>query len=314
MKIMKAVRIHSYGCSEVLVYEDALCPTPKENEVLIRVHASAVNSLDWRIRAGYLSHWWDYPFPLILGWDVSGVIEEVGFGVTQFKVGDAVYTLADFTRDGAYAEYIVVEASRVSLKPTSISHVQAAAVPLAGLTAWQALFDTANLKAGEIVLIHGVSGDVGTFAAQFAKYKGAKAIGTTSCLNLEFLQELGVDCVIDDNTTKFDDIVREVDVVLDTQGKQVHENSWKVLKKGGILVSVVSKPCLETAAINNVRGAACWVQSNTQELVEIAKLIDAGKVTPVIDTILPLTEVRQAHRQIQHGQAHGKVVLKVVDS
>lgn len=309
---MKAVRIHSYGCPEVLVYEDVLCPTPKEDEVLIRVHASAVNSIDWRTRAGYLSGWWDYSLPLILGWDVSGVIEEVGSGVTQFKVGDAVYTLADFTRDGGYAEYIVVDASRISLKPTSISHVQAAAVPLAGLTAWQALFNTANLKAGEIVLIHGASGEVGIFAVQFAKYKGAKVIGTTSSVNLKFLQKLGVDYVIDYNTSKFEDIVGEVDVLLDTQGKHTHKNSWQVIKKDGILVSVVSKPSPEDAAINSVRAATSWVQYNTQELVEIAELIDAGKVIPIVDTILPLAEARQAHRQIQHGQARGKIVLKII--
>jgi NADPH:quinone reductase-like Zn-dependent oxidoreductase len=187
---MKAVRIHSHGEPKVLVYEDAPRPVVTEGEVLVRVHAAGVNRFDWRVRSGEIPK--TSQLPMILGWDVSGIVEEVGSGVTNFQPGDAVYSLPNYRRQGAYAEYIAIAVTEVAAKPTSFTHVSAATVPLAGLTAWQSLFDAAQLKPGQTVLIHGAAGGVGSFAVQFAKSKGAYASKTASARNQDFLRKLGL--------------------------------------------------------------------------------------------------------------------------
>jgi NADPH:quinone reductase-like Zn-dependent oxidoreductase len=308
---MKAVRIHSYGGPEILLYEDAPRPKPGKGEILIRVHAAGVNPIDWKVRAGYMKDFIPHSFPLILGWDVSGVIEEVGPNVSRFKKGDEVYSLPDHTRNGAYAEYIVVRESEVALKPNALHHVRAAAVPLATLTAWQALFDTAQLQPRQRVLIHGAAGGVGHFAVQLAKWKGAHVIGTASAKNHEMLYKLGADELIDYTTQRFEDVTRNIDVVLDTIGGDTQERSWQVLKKGGILVSVVQSPSENKAKEHGVRGIRLGARPNGQELVEIAKIVDAGKLAPVIDRILPLSEARRAHELSQSGHTRGKIVLRV---
>src|SRR6476646_4461696 len=180
---MKAIRIHKYGGPEVLQYEDAPRPKPQAGEVLIRVHAAGVNPIDWKVREGHMKDLWPHKFPLILGWDVSGVVEAIGTGVSRFKKGDEVYSEPDASRDGAYADYIVVRESEVALKPKSLHHVRAAAVPLVALTAWQALFDAGQLEPGQRVLIHGGSGGVGHVAVQLAKWKGARVLATASTKN-----------------------------------------------------------------------------------------------------------------------------------
>jgi NADPH:quinone reductase-like Zn-dependent oxidoreductase len=308
---MKAIRIHNYGGPEVLKYEDAPRPEPGEREVLIRVHATSVNPIDWKARAGYMKDFIPHSFPLILGWDVSGVIEEVGPDVSRFKKGDEVYSLPDHTRNGAYAEYIVVRESEVALKSKSLHHIRAAAVPLAALTAWQALFDTAQLQPEQRLLIHGAAGGVGHFAVQLAKWKGARVIGTASAKNHEMLYELGADELIDYTTQRFEDFARSIDVVLDTIGGETQERSWQVLKKGGILVSLVQSPSGDKAKEHGVRGIRLGTRANGQELAEIAKIIDAGKLAPVIDRILPLSETRRAHELSQSAHTHGKIVLRV---
>lgn len=308
---MKAVRIHSYGGPEVLQYEDAPRPKPGKGEVLIRVHAAGVNPIDWKVGAGYMKDFIPHSFPLILGWDVSGVIEEVGPHVSRFKKGDEVYSLPDHTRNGAYAEYIVVRESEIAVKPNALHHVRAAAVPLATLTAWQALFDTAELQPRQRVLIHGAAGGVGHFAMQLAKWKGAHVVGTASAKNHEMLYKLGADELIDYTTQRFEDVTRNIDVVLDTIGGDTQERSWQVLKKGGILVSLVQPPSENKAKEHGVRGIRLGVRPNGQELVEIAKIVDAGKLAPVIDRILPLSEARRAHELSQSGHTHGKIVLRV---
>lgn len=314
---MKAVRIHNYGGLEVLKYEDAPRPQPEQGEILIRVHATSVNPIDWKVRAGYMKDFLPYSFPLILGWDVSGVIEEVGpnsAGAGRFKKGDEVYGgLPDRTRNGAYADYIVVRESELALKPNSLHHIRAAAVPLAALTAWQALFDTAQLQPGQHVLIHGAAGGVGHFAVQLAKWKGAHVIGTASAKNHEMLYELGADELIDYTTQRFEDVARNIDVVLDTLGGDTQERSWQVLKNGGILVSLVQPPSEHKAKAHGVRGIMLNARPNGQELAEIAKIIDAGKLAPVIDRILPLSEARRAHQLSQSGHTQGKIVLRVKD-
>ena len=313
MATMKAVRIHEYGGPEVLGLEDAPVPVPAAGEVLIRVHAAGINPVDWKIREGRLRGRVEHRLPLILGWDVAGVIEALGPGVTLFKTGDAVYARPDIARDGGYAEYIAVRASEVALKPKSLDFIHAAAVPLAGLTAWQALFDAAKLAAGQRILIHAGAGGVGSFAVQFAHWKGARVIATASARNADLVRSLGADEVIDYTETRFEDEVQDLDVLFDTVGEEVQQRSWNALKKGGILVSILALSIPDDAAARNLRSAYVFVQPNAAQLGQIAELIEGGYVKPVVETVLPLSEVRQAHILSQSRHARGKIVLRVAD-
>jgi NADPH:quinone reductase-like Zn-dependent oxidoreductase len=309
---MKAVRMHGYGGPEVLKYEDAPRPEAAEGEVLIKIHAAAVNPVDWKIRAGYMRGFRDYPLPFILGWDFSGVIEQVGPGVTGWKAGDEVYGRPDIGRNGAYAEYIAVRASEIQHKPKTLDHVHSAAIPLAALTAWQAIFGAGQLQAGQKILIHAAAGGVGTFAVQLAKWKGAYVIGTASTRNHALLRQLGADELIDYTTTRFEDVVKDVDVVLDAMAGETRERSWQVLKKGGILVSILGQPSAEKAKEYGVRPAGIFVQPNPVELKDLANLVDNGKLRPVIEAVLPLAEAARAHEMNQTEHTVGKIVLRVV--
>ena len=308
---MKAIRIHNYGGPEVLKYEDAPRPEPGEGEVLIRVHAASVNPIDWKVREGHTKDFWPHEFPLILGWDLSGVVEELGRGVSRFKIGDEVYSVPDPTRNGAYADYIVVRESELALKPNSLHHIRAAAVPLAALTAWQSLFDTAQLQPGQRVLIHAGSGGVGHFAVQLAKWKGAYVFATASTKNQDLLRELGVDEPIDYTQQRFEDIARKIDIVLDPIGGDTQERSWQVLKKGGILLSLVEPPSADKAKALGIQAAFVASHPNGAELAKIAELIDSGDLKPIVNRILPLSEARRAHELSQTGHTHGKIVLRV---
>src|SRR6476620_643612 len=311
---MKAIRIHKYGGPEVLKYEDAPRPKPQASEVLIRVHAAGVNPVDWKVREGHTKDFWPHKFPLILGWDLSGEIAAVGPGPAaagRFKKGDEVYSVPDVSRDGAYAEYVVVRESELALKPNSLHHVHAAAAPLAALTAWQALFDTGQLMSGQRILIHGGSGGVGHVAVQLAKWKGAHVLATASTRNQELLRELGVDEPIDYMKQKFENVARDVNLVLDLIGGETQERSWSVLKKGGVLLSLVQPPSVEKAKALGVRAAFVAGHSSGAQLAEIAKLIDSGELKLTIDRILPLSEVRRAHELSKTGHTRGKIVLRV---
>ena len=310
---MKAVRIHTQGGPETLVYEDAPRPTPLTNEVLIRVRAASVNPVDWKIRDGYGKEIFNHQMPLILGWDVAGTIEAVGPEVDKFKLGDPVYGYTSLLRDGAYAEFIVAKQEEIALKPASLDFVEAAAVPVAALTAWQAMFDTANLEENQKVLIHAASGGVGSIAVQLAKAKGVYVIGTSSARNAEFVRELGVDEFIDYQATQFETVVHDVDVVLDTIGGDTQVRSFGVLRKDGFLVSIVEPPSEELAAQHAVRSKMVGVLPNGTQLSEIAALIDSGKVKPFVETVLPLSEARQAHEMSKSGRTRGKIVLQVVE-
>jgi len=311
MATMKAVRIHEYGGPEVLVYEDAPRPQAEKGDVLVQVHAAGINPVDWKVRQGLAKDSLHHHLPLILGWDVSGVVEAVGRGVWRLKVGDEVYSRPDIMRDGAYAEYITIDQSLAALKPQTIDHVHAAGIPLAAMTAWQALFDAGRLSAGQRILIHGASGGVGTYAVQLAKWKGAYVIGTASARNQEFLHELGSDGTIDYQDVAFETVVRDVDMVLDTIGGDTQERSWPVLKRGGILVSIISPPSPQKAAAHGVRQAYVFLEPKLTQLQEITALVDSGKLRCVVDTVLPLAEARQAHEISQSGHARGKIILKV---
>jgi NADPH:quinone reductase-like Zn-dependent oxidoreductase len=313
MKMMKAVRFHSYGGPEVLVLEEVPRPQAEAGEVLIRVQGAGVNPLDWKVRAGHVKEWLQHRLPMIPGWDVCGVVDEVGKGVSAFKSGDAVYGMLNFKQDGAYAEYVVARAQDLAPPPRSIDQVRAGAVPLAALTAWQALFDVAGLSAGQSVLIHAAAGGVGHFAIQFAKWKGARVIGTASAANAGFLRDLGADEAIDYQATPFQEAVREVDVVLDTLGGEIQRQSWQVLKKKGILVATLGISSPEAARQYQVRGEGVMVQPDSAQLAEIAALIDAGTVRPMVSMVLPLAAAARAHELGQTGHTRGKIVLQVGD-
>lgn len=309
---MKAVRIHSYGGPEVLSYEDTPRPVPGAGEVLIRVHATSVNPFDVAARNGYMHSWFNYSFPLTLGTDVSGVVEEVGEGVTNVVPGDPVYTRAGVFRDGANAEYVLAFAADVVRPPECLDHIRSAALPHVTLTAWQALYELANLSSGQTVLIHGAAGGVGHIATQLAKLRGAKVIGTAS-VNIDFLSELGVDQAINYATTAFEEVASDVDVVLDTIGDDTQQRSWKVLKPGGILISTVQSPSEEIAAAHNVRiGFTGTNPPIGPTLTTVAQMVDAGQLTPHVSTMLPLREIRRAHEMLEARHTHGKIVLQVV--
>lgn len=311
MAIMQAVRFHSYGGPEVLALEEIPLPETGSGEVLIRVHAAGVNPLDWKIRDGHVRAWLKHRLPLIPGWDVSGVVAAVASDVTSFKTGDEVYGMLNFLRDGAYAEYVATPTLNLAFKPDSLDHIQAAAVPLTSLTAWQSLFEVADLRSGQTVLIHAASGGVGHFAVQFARWKGAGVIGTTSAANESFVRGLGADEVIDYRTVRFEEKVQDVDVVLDTMGGDTQERSWQVIKKGGILVSTLGISSQEAAATHGVRGEGIMVHPDPAQLGRIAGLIDEGNVKPAVTTVLPLSEAGRAHELSQAGHVRGKVVLRV---
>jgi NADPH:quinone reductase-like Zn-dependent oxidoreductase len=308
---MKAVRIHSYGGTDVLKYEDAPRPIPGKDEVLIRVHATTVNPFDCAMRAGYLAGYFNPTFPLILGTDVSGVIEEVGPGVTNLSVGEAVYTRAGVVRDGAYAEYVIAPAADVAAKPQSLDHIQSAALPHVTLTAWQALFEIADLQKGQTILIHGAGGGVGHIAIQLAKLAGAKVIGTAST-NYDLMVELGVDQAINYTTTPFESVVHDVDVVLDTIGGDIQERSWSTLKPGGILISTIQQPSEETAQAHGVRQAMVYSSPPIgPTLAKVAEMVDAGQIMPIACIIFPLQDIQKAHELIESRHSGGKVVMEV---
>jgi NADPH:quinone reductase-like Zn-dependent oxidoreductase len=311
MATMRAVSLHSYGGSEVMVLEEMPRPQAGSGEVLVRVHAAGVNPLDWKVRAGHVKAWLQHRLPLIPGWDVSGVVEAVAPDVTAFNVGDAVYGMLDFMRNGAYAEYVAARTLNLALKPNSIDHIQASAVPLASLTAWQSLFEVADLKSGQTVLIHAAAGGVGHFAVQFAKWKGAKVIGTASASHESFVAELGAGMVIDYRTARFEEAVHDVDVVLDTIGGDTQQRSWQVLRNGGILVATLGISSPEAARHHGVRGEGVMVHPDAAQLSRIAALIDAGNLKPAVTTVLPLAEAARAHELSQTGHVRGKIVLQV---
>jgi NADPH:quinone reductase-like Zn-dependent oxidoreductase len=314
---MKAVRIHTYGGLDVLKYEEIGKPEPDQGEVFIRVFAAGVNPSDAKIREGKaFALKYEKPFPFILGWDVSGVVEAVGKGDGQFKPGDAVFGMVNFPYGGggAYAEYVTAPAGHVAYKPSSLDHVHAAALPLAGLTAWQALFDAAQLSGGEKILIHAAAGGVGHLLVQLAKWKGASSIiGTASARDEQYLKRIGLDEFIDYRTAKFEEVVHEVDTVLDCVGGDTQERSWQVIKKGGILVTIMEPPSQEKAKAFGVRAERIFVRAHAGQLKLISELVDQGLLKPAIYREFPLFKARDAHKLIEKGQTRGKIVFRVVN-
>jgi NADPH:quinone reductase-like Zn-dependent oxidoreductase len=291
-----------------MVYEIAPAPRPGEGEVLVRVHAAGVTPTEltwvptWTTRTGE-----PRPLPVIPGHEFSGEIAALGAGVKEVGVGDLVYGLNDWYRDGAQAEYCVARVADLATKPASLDHVHAAATPISALTAWQGLIERGRLVAGERVLIHGAAGGVGSFAVQLARWRGARVTGTASHSNLDFVRRLGADEVIDYQATRFEDVVRDFDVVFDTVGGETLERSWGVLKPGGTVVTIGASG--ERTADERTRAAFFIVEPSRSQLEEIAWLIDSGAIRPIVGSVFPLAEARQAYLL---KPARGKVVLQVV--
>ncbi|MDQ5852540.1 MAG: NADP-dependent oxidoreductase [Chloroflexota bacterium] len=308
---MKAIRLHSYGGPDVLVYEEVPRPTPAAGEVLVRVYATALNPVDRSTRTGYLQQMVNFELPLIPGLDLAGVVEELGPDVTTVAVGDAVYGFSNMVRQGAYAEYARLGVGELAPKPATVDFVTAAAVPLSALAAWQALYDSGGLRAGQTVLIQGAGGGVGTFAVQFAAAKGAHVIVTEDGSKAEFLRGLGAAEVIDYTTTRFEEVAHDVDVVLDLVGGEVQARSLAVLKPGGILVTTMGQPDADAASARGVRASGMLTQANPAQLREIAGMIDAGTIRPIVAQVFPLAEAAQAHMALDAGNTRGKLVLRV---
>ena len=306
---MRAIRLHQVGGSETLLYEDAPKPSPKDNQVLVRVYATAITPTEFAWYPTF--HTPDgatRPFPIILGHEFSGVVDAIGPACMGVQVGDPVYGLSDWFINGAQADYCLTVPANIAPKPASLDHTQAAVVPISALTAWQALIVRAQLAEGERVLVHGAAGGVGSFAVQVARHKKAHVIATASKTNADFVMTLGADEVIDYRTTPFETVVRDVEVVFDTVGGDTRDRSWGILSKGGRLVTIAADA--ERLTQPRVRDAFFIVEPNRVQLIEIARLIDAGVIRPIVGAVFAMENFRQAYDQ---KPVRGKHVLRIAE-
>lgn len=307
---MKVVRIHEFGGPDVLSLEDVPMPEPMADEVLVRVHAASINPVDYKLRSGkYASA---LPEGVHLGRDIAGTVEKTGDDVVDFAIGDHVYALLPRDRTG-YAEFVAVDAALCARVPENLDDTEAAAVPLAAITAWQGLFDYGGLKAGQHVLIHGGAGGVGHLAVQMAHAAGAKVSTTVAGEDREFALNLGADQVIDYKTERFEDKVKDVDLVLDLVAGETQDRSWRVLRPGGAIVSTLTEPSQEQAKRLQARAASYVAQPNPKELHQISGWIAEGKIHPVVDSTVPFMQVAQAQEKLERGHVRGKVVLRFAD-
>jgi len=309
---MKAVRVHRFGPPEVIALEDVPKPEPSNGEVVVEVKAAGIGPWDALIRSGKSAL--PQPLPLVLGSDLSGVIDSIGPGVEPFKVGDEVFGVTNEHFTGAYAEYALAKAAMIAPKPKSLNHTHAASVPVVAVTAWQMVFDFARLSSGQSVLIQGGAGNVGGYAVQFARLAGALVIATTSAKDVSYVRSLGGVGVIDYRATRFEERVKETDAVIDTVGGDTLDRSYGVLKRGGIVVSSAAQPSNEKAEHHGVRAVFFLVQVTTERLRKIAELIDAEKLRTEVGEVLWLDEARKGHEMLE-GAPHrrGKIVIKVAD-
>lgn len=310
---MKAIVIEQYGGKEQLKEKELERPQISENQVLLEIHATSINQIDWKLREGYLKERLPFEFPIILGWDAAGVIAEVGEAVREFKVGDRVFARPATTRQGTYAEFVPVEENLLARMPENMSFEEAAAIPLAGLTAWQTLVDVAKIKEGDKVLVHAGAGGVGNFAIQIAKSFGAYVATTASKENEEFVTLLGADLVIDYKTEQFEDVLSDYDIVLDALGGEVLEKSYQVLKKGGYLVSIAGMPSEDDAAKYGVNASSYWLEPQGDQLQELASLYEKGQLKPIIGEVFDLSEqgLQDAHALSETHHAKGKIIIRV---
>jgi NADPH:quinone reductase-like Zn-dependent oxidoreductase len=308
---MRAVVAHEYGAPDVLKIEQVQRPEPNDDEALVRVIASSVNPADPLTLSGKYAKEFGTHLPLIPGYDIAGVVEKTGANVTKLRTGDAVYGYPTF--GGGWADYVTVKEWEVAAKPKSLSFAEASAVPMGALTAWQALVDVAKLQPGQTILVHGGSGGVGSFAVQIAKARGARVIATASTANQDVLKQLGADVAVDYTKTKFEDVAKDVDAVLDPVGKETLARSYGVVKKGGIVMSLVARPDPAELQKHGIRGAGISVHADADDLSEIAQLVDAGKIKPIVTEVLPLGDAVKAQQQAATHHTRGKVVLRIAD-
>jgi NADPH:quinone reductase-like Zn-dependent oxidoreductase len=311
--LMKATALQQYGGPEVLKLQELPRPDPKDEEALVRVIAAGVNPVDAYVRQGSLSVRGLNKLPMIIGYDIAGVVDKTGTRVTKFKPGDAIYAYLPIMRGGGYADFAIAKEGEMALKPKNIDFEKAAAVPLAATTAWQALIDEARIDKGQTVLIHGGSGGVGHFAIQIAKARGAKVIATASTANQDLLKQLGVDQPIDYATTKFQDVVKDVDVVLNCVRADTLPASYGVVKNGGVIVSITGDPDPAECEKRALRCSGVMAHPDANVLDELRKLIEANKITPIVSQTFPLADAAKAHQQIETRHTRGKIVLRVGD-
>lgn len=308
---MKACRVHRFGPPEVIAFDDVPVPAPAVGEVLVRVAAAGVGPWDGWIRAG--KSVLPQPLPLTLGSDLAGVVDAIGPGVTGMAVGDPVFGVANPRFTNAYAEYAIAVRDMIARKPPGLDDVEAAAVPVVAVTAWQMLFERARVAAGQTVLVHGAGGSVGASAVQMAHHAGARVVATASHDDLAYVRGLGADAVFDYRADRFEDHARDVDVVLDTVGGDTQARSFAVLKRGGTLVSIVAEPDAGEAARRGVQASFLLVGVTTAHLDRVAGLIAAGRLRPRVGAVLPLAEARAAHEMLEGARPRrsGKIVLRV---
>ncbi len=304
---MKAVLINAYGDNSVVQYTDVDRPEPQTGEVLVKVHAAGVNPVDWKIRGG-AGQRMGLTLPIHLGGEITGIVEELGAGVGDFKKGDAVYGII---KTGGFAEYAVAKAADMARKPANLDFTHTAAVPLGALTAWQAMFDVAKLASGQRLLVTSSSGGVGSLAVQLAKSKGAYVIAMASERNEDYVRGLGVDEFIDYTRQPFEQVARDMDVVFDTVGGDTFQRAFGTLRKGGFLVTSVAFP-KDEAQQHGVGVERVLCKPNAGQLASIRELVEAGKVKPHVATVLPLAQIKQAFALSEGGRTRGKIVLQAV--
>jgi len=307
--MMKAIRIHGYGGPEQLRYEDALDPMLHKGQILVRVYAASVNPVDYKLASGAMREFVPLPFPWIPGGDFAGTVERLGEGVTTLRPGDDVFGASPF--GGAYARFVVAPADTAAPKPRKLNYLEAASVPIAGLTAWQGLFDHARLQPGQMILIHAAAGGVGSFAVQLAHWKKARVLATGSAANSAYLRELGSDEVIDYTKTRFETVAQDVDVVFDLVGGETQLRSFATLKRGGHLISAVQPPSQEAARNYGIHAMMMRMQASPRGLARLGELIDGGELKTNVTMTYPLSKVPEAWKQIMSGHTRGKMVVEI---
>jgi NADPH:quinone reductase-like Zn-dependent oxidoreductase len=308
---MMAWRVHAFGPPEAMKFERVPRPVPGRGEILVEVHAAGVGPWDGWIRAGKSAL--PQPLPLTLGSDLSGDIHAVGPDVSDLHIGDRVYGVTNPRFIGAYAEYALASAAMIARKPTSLTYIEAASVPVIAVTAWQGLFDQGQLKAGQTLVIHGAAGNVGAYAVQLARRAGIRTIATAATEEVGFVRDLGAHTVVDFKTQRFEDVARDVDAVLDLVGGETQKRSFQVLRRGGKLISAVSQPDQDLAKGHGVDAIFFLVKVTSQYLAKIADLIDSGKLKTRVGTVLPLVNAREAHFILEGRRpaSRGKIVITV---
>jgi NADPH:quinone reductase-like Zn-dependent oxidoreductase len=303
---MQAIQAHDYGEPDVLALEQVTRPEPGADQVLVRLNVAGVNPVDWKNRSGMFKQFMPLTFPWTPGVEGSGIVEAVGSNVTTLKVGDEVYGIVK----GGYAEYALTPASDVQPKPARLTLEEAASIPMGFLTAWGGLIDTANVQAGQRVLIHGAAGGIGAYAVQLAKWKGAHVTGTASAKNLEFARSLGADEMIDYNATRFETVLKDLDIVLDTVGADLAERSFQVIRPGGIFVTVAGRLAEDAGKDQNLRAVSAG-RASTDKLKQASELIEAGQLVPVVGQSFPLAEASKAQALSETRHGRGRILLQI---